>query len=269
MRMNRTFTMQTLAGLTLGVAFSAQAQVPTGELPEMITDRPDYTESVEVVGRAVIQTEHGITLDREGDVHSLSTPEVLLRIGVSKRVELRFGSDGFLMEHGSEGIFKGRADTEIGAKIAIFEQKGRFRPAFSIIPILSLPSRDEHFSSSGYDPTVKLAWSRDLPAGFSLGGNVNFSSLTESEGRFLQTAASWSLGHDLPAGFGAYWEVFGFSPWEKGGKASWIANSGITHGLGKNAQIDVRGGKRMTEAGPNWFAGVGFAVRRPTHWFAR
>ena len=132
-----------------------------------------------------------------------------------------------------------------------------------------MPSHNEHFSSSGYDPAIKLAWSRDLPAGFSFGGNVNFSSLTENDGRFLQSAASWSLGHDLPAGFGAYWEVFSFSPWEKGGSASWIANSGITHGLGKNAQIDVRGGKRMTEAGPNWFVGVGFAVRRPTHWFAR
>ena len=261
--------MQTLAALLLAVAFSAQAEVPPGALPEMITDRPDYTESVEVVGKAVIQAEHGITLDREGDAHSLSTPEILLRIGVSQRIELRLGTDGFLMEHGSEGIFKGRADTEIGAKIAILEQKGRFRPAFSIIPILSLPSRDEHFSSSGYDPTIKLVWSRDLPAGFSLGGNVNFTSLTENDGRFLQTAASWSLGHDLPAGFGAYWEVFGFSPWERGGKASWIANSGITHGLGKNAQVDVRAGKRITEAGPNCFVGVGFAARLPTHWFAR
>jgi hypothetical protein len=62
--------MQTLATLTLAAAFSAQAEVPNGELPEMITDRPDYTESVEVVGKSVIQTEHGITLEREGDAHT-------------------------------------------------------------------------------------------------------------------------------------------------------------------------------------------------------
>jgi hypothetical protein len=264
MRMIRTF-----ATLTLAVAFSAHAETPKRELPDLITDRPDYTESVEVAGKGIIQTEHGITLDREGDVHSLSTPEMLVRIGLTRRIELRLGSDGFVMERSTAGTFKGRADTEIAAKIAIFEQKGRFRPGFSIIPLLSLPSRNEHFSSLGYDPTIKLAWSRDLPKGFSLGGNLNYSSLTENNGRFLQTAASWSLGHDLKAGFGAYWEVFGFSPWEKGGKVSWIANSGITHGVGKNAQIDVRAGKRMTEVGPNWFVGVGFAVRRPTHWFAR
>lgn len=62
--------MQTLATLTLAAAFSVQAEVPNGELPEMITDRPDYTESVEVVGKSVIQTEHGITLEREGDAHT-------------------------------------------------------------------------------------------------------------------------------------------------------------------------------------------------------
>jgi hypothetical protein len=268
MRAILTFSAQSLAALTICVTLAAQTDKPTRELPELVPDRPDYTESVEVVGPGVIQTEHGITFDRQGDARNLTAPELLMRIGLTKRIELRLGSDGFLMEKSAAGTSKGPADTEIAAKINIFRQN-HFHPGFAIIPLVSLPSRDQRFSSLGYDPTIKLAWDKDLAAGFSVGGNVNFSSITAAEGRFLQRAASWSFGHDLPAGFGAYWEVFGVSPWEKGGQAAWIANTGVSHGVGRNAQIDARVGKRMSEAGPNWFVGIGFAMRRPTRWFAR
>jgi hypothetical protein len=125
------------------------------------------------------------------------------------------------------------------------------------------------FSSGDWDPTLKLALGKDLPKGFSLGGNVNLSSLTTPDGRFFQTAFSASLGRSLGRGFGGYWEVFGFSPWDKGSSAAWLANTGVTRSLGRKAQADIRVGKRLSEAGPNWFWGVGLAVRQPTGLFSR
>ena len=256
-------------GLRILAAVAMCAPLPAEtELPELVPDRPEYTDAVEVVGPGVIQTEHGITLERNQDIRSLSTPELLLRIGLTKRIELRFGSEGFLMEKSAAGTAEGRSDTEIGAKINLFKES-HFRPGFSIIPSVFVPSGDRRFSSLGYDPSVRLAWEKNVPAGFALGGNETFSSLSSGEGRFIQRATSGSVGHNLPAGFGAFWEVFGFSPWEKGGKAAWSASSGVTHGIGKNAQVDVRVGKRISAIGPNWFVGVGFTIRRPIHSFVR
>ena len=230
-------------------------------LPELVTDRPDFTEATEVVGAGVAQVEVGFTLDREGAFRHLSGPELLLRSGISKRLEFRFGGDGFLAQAGDgEKWQKGHSDTELGLKISIWKQR-HYLPAFSIIPMISTPTGSHLFSSGSYDPTLKLAFSGDLPHGFSLGGNVNFSSLDSESGRTLQKAFSASLGHSIGAGFDAYWEIYGFSPWDETG-AAWIANTGIARGVGTNAQWDLRVGKKITEAGPDWFVGAGFAFRR-------
>ena len=260
-------SVRILAALTLCAPLWAQTEDQTQALPDLIADRPEYSDVVEVVGPEIIQTEHGITLERNQGAHSLSTPELLLRIGLTKRIELRFGSAGFLMEKSAAGTAEGRADTEIGAKINLFKEH-HLRPGFSIIPSVFVPSGDQRFSSLGYDPSLRLAWEKNVPEGFALGGNVTFSSLTTGEGRFLQRAVSGSAGHSLPAGFAGFWEVLGFFPWEKGGKAAWSASAGVTHGLGKNAQVDARVGKRISEVGPNWFVGMGFAIRGQVHWFA-
>jgi hypothetical protein len=268
MRTVLSSSVRILAALTICGSLRAQTEKPTLELPGLIADRPEYTDVVEVVGPGVIQTEHGITLERNGGVRSLTTPELLLRIGLTKRIELRLGSAGFLMEKSAAGTAEGRSGSEIGAKINLFEET-HFAPGLSIIPSIFLPSGDRRFSSLGYDPGVRLALEKNVPAGFTLGGNVTVSSLTSEEGRFFQRAASGSAGHNLAGGFAGFTEVFGFLPGEKGGKPAWSALAGVTHGIGKNAEVDARVGKQLSEIGPNWFVGVGFAVRRPLPWFTR
>ena len=233
------------------------------ELPEMVTDRPDYTESTQVVGKGVVQVENGFTVERSQGGSSLAGPELLMRVGMTKRLELRVGGDGFLSQRmpGAEKIV-GYSDVELAVKILLVEQ-GRRRPALALIPLLSLPLGNAEFSSGTYDPTLKVALGKDLTQGFSLGGNINFSSISTPDGRFLQTAFSASLGHSLGRGYSGYWEIFGFTPWEKNGSAAWIANTGITRSIGRNAQVDVRVGKRLTDCGPGWFWGAGMAFRQP------
>jgi hypothetical protein len=239
------------------------------DLPELVTDRPDYTESTDIVGKGVFQLESGFTVERSQGGSSLSGPELLMRVGLSKRLELRLGGDGFLRERTPGGErTTGRSDFDLALKIRLFDQ-GRHRPAISLIPILSAPVGSAYFSSGGYDPTLKVLLSKDLAKGFSLGGNVNFSSLSTPQGRFRQTAWSASLGHEIGGGFGAYWEMFGFAPWDKDASAAWIANTGISRSIGKNMQVDVRVGKRLTDSGPNWFWGMGMAVRQPAWGFFR
>jgi hypothetical protein len=231
------------------------------------TDRPDFTESDVVIGKGVIQFETGITVERERGGNSLTLPEVLLRIGIGKRLELRFGGDGFLVDHGSgAGSTRGHSDTEVAAKIGILKQ-GPHTPAISLIPILSVPSGSKDFSSGGYDPTLKLALGKDLRKGFYVGGNVNFSSRSGPGGRFFQNAMSLSLDHELGHHFGAFWEVFGFQALEKGGPAAFIADTGVTRDINKNTQIDLRVGRRLSAAGPGLYWGMGIVVRQTPNWF--
>ena len=118
------------------------------------------------------------------------------------------------------------------------------------------------FTSGGYDPTIKVALGKDARNGFYVGGNLNFTSRSGIGGRFLQTAASISVDHELGKGFGAFWEVFGFNRLEKGGSTAWVGDVGVTRDLNRNAQMDVRVGRRLTAAGPGLYWGVGFVFRQ-------
>ncbi|MCZ6506947.1 MAG: hypothetical protein O7A04_02700, partial [Acidobacteria bacterium] len=64
----------------------------TGRAQELITDRPDFTESAVVVPAGSIQIEGGLTwVDDGGSQGTLSGPEILLRWGLGDRFELRIG----------------------------------------------------------------------------------------------------------------------------------------------------------------------------------
>lgn len=245
-----------------------------GELPELVSDRPDFTESAEVVGKGIMQTESGFARESIGGdapERSITGPFPLFRIGVSKRVELRFGSDGYTWQRfrTAEGEQKlwGVSDQSFGAKVKLFDAKG-WRPDFAVIAAVSAPIGHRDFTSGGYDPEVKLCWAHDMPAGFALSGNFNFSSATDPLGRLFQRAMSASAGHDLVAGFAGYWEYYNISLDRDAGSAS-IFNSGVTHMIGKNAQLDFSVGKTVTGNLPSWFVSGGIVVRSPLGLFGR
>lgn len=231
---------------------------------DLVTDRPDFTESSEVVGTGRVQFETGLSIEADGQgpdhVRDLTLPSSLVRIGLSSRVELRLSSDGFTSERQGPAGIRGLSDVEVGAKVKLLQQD---RAGFdmAIIPMASLPTGAASFSEGVVVPTLKLTWARSLPAGVDLSGNYNMTSAPDQEGRYLQQAVSLSMAHDLPRGFGGYFEAYGFTPMGPGQASGWTLNGGVSHALGANAQLDVEAGRGVTADAPDWFVGFGFAVR--------
>lgn len=270
--MTATRTLASLAVFLLMCASAVFAQTSqstpratTADTPGLVTDRPDFTESSEVVGRRTVQLETGFTLesDRSGGVgnRSISTPAVLVRIGVGSRLELRLGGDGFL--HGwtpgaESSSVSGHSDLEFGAKLKVLAVEAL---DLAVIPIVSIPTHDDRYSSGTFDPTVKITWATTLPRDFGLSGNVNVSRPSDPQGRFTQQAISVSLAHDLARGWGGYWEAYAFTPKERGLGAGWTVNTGVTRSLGDDIQLDVEVGRGVTSEAPDWFVGFGFVVR--------
>jgi hypothetical protein len=234
---------------------------------ELETDRPDITEGSRVVGAGLWQLETGILFQSDSadpvTAHDTSLPNVLMRIGVSPRLELRIGGEGFLAESLStpgSAMTTGASDLELGLKYKILDQS-RAGVDFAVIPIVSIPTGSDGFTSGGVDPTVKFAVARDLPRGFGLGGNLIVASVTEDSHRFTQTSVSASLAHGLGAGWAGFWELYGASALSRDGGRAWLFDTGVTHTFGKNVQIDVSVGRGLTTDAPDWFLGAGFAVR--------
>lgn len=254
--------------LMVVVLWSRLAVAQTTDVGELVTDRPDFTESSVVVGPGMMQLETGSSLefDGSGDGRSrtLTTPLALMRMGISKTVELRFSSDGDIFTAFGQGPSRvttnGLADIEVGAKWVFLDRKEQTF-AMAMIPMVSVPLGSSVASSGYWDPMVKLTWAKSLSRGFELSGNYNVARLGDDLGRYTEQAHSVSLAHDLVGGWGMYWEGYGFVTTGRPVGQAWTVNSGVTHGLGANAQFDVEVGRGVTAAAPDWFIGVGMGIR--------
>jgi len=251
--------------LLVGGANGAWAQTDVGEL---VTDRPDFTESSLVVAPRVLQVEMGsaFEVDGRGDDRNrtFTTPLALMRLGLGRNLEFRLSGDGDILASSGRGpgrvSVSGGSDVELGMKWTFYQNPSNGF-ALGIIPMLSLPVGSAAMTSGTYDPTVKFTWARDLPAGLGLSGNVNVSRLSDVDGRFTEQAYSLSLGHGLTGNWAAYWETYGFvTPGRDGGQA-WTVNGGVTRAIGGNLQVDVEAGRGVTAAAPDWFVSFGMAVR--------
>lgn len=254
--------MRRLRVLRLAAAGYLIAAAPLlhGQADEISTDRPDYTESTDTVGRGMVQLEGGALWTEQGPTHTLTVPDGLLRIGLARRLELRLSSDGFVREsvrgNGTWEHNSGGSDLAIGAKLALLGER-RLLPALSVIAALSMPVGSERFSSGGYDPFFKLCWSKSLPKGFDAGGNVVVQLDTAGPGTLVERAVSLSVGHRVFGGLRGFWEVYRTWP------GAVIADTGLSKVLGKNVEVDVLVGHTVAARTPGWFAGAGFAIRSP------
>ena len=220
------------AALVLTLPALCAAQGPTAT-PELITDRPGFGESSAVVGSGTFQVETGLVVARADHDHARDTTgQVMLRAGLASRAELRFAVDGH--------------DAEVGGKVKLLDA-GRAGIDLAIIPYLSR------------DPGFKVTGGRGLPHGFELSGTFNATDGRTDSGRAWQHEISLSLDHALSAHLGAYGEVDG--GWAGHGCACSV-DGGITIGVGPHGQFDVEAGHRVHGEAQDWFAGVGFAVRR-------
>ncbi len=246
--------------LLVPVLMAATALLLHAQTDEISTDRPDYTESTDTVGRGIGQFEGGVEWTSQAPSHTLRVPNALLRIGIAGRVELRLASDGFVREsvlvNGTREPNSGGADLAVGAKVALTGEK-RLMPALSVIGALSFPVGSERFSSGGYDPFFKVCWSKSLPKAFDAGGNVVVQMATAGPGTSVEQTVSLSVGHKLFGGVRGFWEVYRMAPHE----AQTIADTGLSKVLGKNVEIDVSVGHTLLAQRSSWFIGAGFAIR--------
>lgn len=171
---------------------------------ELVTDRPDFTESTEVAPKGWLQWESGVQFDKAGDAKGYISGAPLLRFGIAKRFELRLSTDGMVGERDARApMRRGLADAGVGFKYKLRDES-KWLPAFSVIPAVSLPMGHRAFTSSRADPGVKFAVAKDVSAGFELSSNFNFNAPSDGDGRYHQNAATISVGHGFGERFAGY-----------------------------------------------------------------
>ena len=245
-----------LAAATLAGAVGAGAQSP-----ELVTDRPDQTESATVVPRGLLQVETGYLFARDGGVDSFAVPGTLFRIGLGGRTELRLGHAGVM---GAQGR-RGAGDSEIGTKVNLIPQADGWRPELALLGGLSLPTGGRGFSSGGTDPSFLVAFAHGLGPGISLGYNAGaaWDSSPDRADRAASVVYSLALGIGLTDRLGAFIEVFGDRQVTDEVAAAVSADAGLTFLLTDILQFDVSVGRGLRGPADDLFVGTGLSVRLP------
>ena len=263
-----------LSTLTTCFAQGQRAPDSTNTL-ELVTDRPDQTESTSVIPPAYLQLETGWTVTHdEGDALSIKTHELpgsLLRIGVVNRLELRIGWKGGIWETtrelGQKTKSSGHGDAEIGFKFYLREEEG-WIPETALLTGVSLPVGQKALSSHRLDPAFRVLLSHHLSDRISLGYNLGASWESQLEQNGDRDTHSFfnytvAMGIAITDRVGSFVELFGDIPLDAVGKPKNYFDGGFTYLVQKNLQLDFAAGLGLSADADDWFLGLGFSVRLP------
>ncbi|MDY0745734.1 transporter [Paucibacter sp. R3-3] len=139
----------------------------------IVTDRPDFVESSDVVGKGRFQLETSVSAERSKvdglHVRSISTP-TLLRLGVGDTLELRMETDGWMRETSSGVSEHGMNDISVGTKWHVLDgDESSNRPSVAWLLHFDLATGSRAFRGQGTRPSLRLTAEWDLPDGYGLG----------------------------------------------------------------------------------------------------
>lgn len=228
-----------------------------GAQEPLVTDRPDFTESATSVVPGRVQLEGGWMFEDAGAVESHTLGEILFRIGILPRTELRVGLNSFVTVDGPAGDPSGLEDVSIGTKIELVDGLGA-RPGTAILLGTTVPTGDGDVADEEWQPEAILALAWDLSGRVGLGANVGWTYAGTDDDRFHEGKGSLALGIALDDRVGVFAEGFGFVS-EEDDPA--FADAGVTLLFGDDFQLDGRVGAGLNDEASDWFVGLG-ATRR-------
>lgn len=234
--------------------------------PELVTDRPDQTESAVVVPLHSLQIETGFVreFNKMGNITYVDYAfnSTLLRYGLLKKLELRVGMNylGSRVEDFRSSVSKsGFGALNTGLKYQLLDEEG-LKPGVAFLGNLAFPfSASDEFKSDQIAGGLRVALSQSLSEKFSLGYNLG----TEWDGN--SDAAAWfysvSLGIGLTDKLGMFAESYGFLL--KDMDNNHLLDAGFTFLILPNLQADVSGGFGLNKSAIDNFISLGFSLRIP------
>ena len=230
-------------------------QTPTSE--EIVTDRPDVTEASTVIPVGSVQSESGLTWTGDHGSSTIGLPETLFRMGLWERTEVRFGAPDYLYRLDGQRTPAGFGDTSIGLKQQIGPLPGGVDLA--VIVAFSVPTGADSVSSHGFDPVVKLPWSRDLKDGWSVGGMQSIFYETDDHRRKVIWEPTFYLAREIAKHSDVFVEYAGDYPRGEGSRQ--VLHFGTAYRITSLQQIDFHFGFGLSHAAPSKFFAAGYSFR--------
>ncbi len=209
---------------------------------QIVTDRPDQTESSSTVGAKNLQIETGVLLGFEGEnepsTQQILAPTTLFRYGLNDKFELRFVSQFESIKVGADR-FQGIADSEIGFKVELGSNE---KTEIAFLSHLVLPLGTEELTGNRFGTVNKLSISHGFNENVGLGYNIGYDYFGEGDGSLTYSLA---LGVTVNEKVGIYVEPYG----ELVDFDKHISNfdAGFTYLINENVQLDFSFGVGLNQ----------------------
>jgi Putative MetA-pathway of phenol degradation len=255
-----------LSQLCALLAFSTPA-LAQQSAPPLSSNRPGISESEALLVTRAFQLESGFTFAEFGEEgerqRQVDFPEATLRFGLSPRLELFANGSNLVWNRtsstgGASIAATHGTDLSLNAKLGLLSEDAN-RLTLSAAMGLSIPVGSEGESSDGYDPSLRLLWSKALPDDFGIAGNLNIASTT-SDGRRDATGSA-SLGVGRPIAKSTSWFVELFGDFIKGDQAEWQLDGGVAIAATRDMQFDISAGRTLQSGPSAWFFAAGITLR--------
>ena len=258
--MKKTFTILTI----LFTGFHVLAQEET---LEMITDRPDATESPTTVPKGFLQLETGAFYDSfEEDTIKTETVGYntsLFRYGLFDNFELRLGFNFeetrfSVNDVEDDNVASGFSHLLFGFKVAVLDEKG-WVPEIGVLGHLYLPfTAGEDYKPETTGADFRFSFAHTLSEKSSIGYNLGAQWGNDSpEIAYVYTL---SYGYSVLDTLGIYAEIYGDLP--ENSQANHFWDAGLTYAIKPNIQLDATVGKSITK-GQDLLLSAGVTVRIP------
>ena len=213
---------------------------------QLITDRPNQTDTSVIINTGDIQIETGISLQEiETNISSL------IRIGIMSGFELRINANYLINDQISFQRKSSFSDFVLGSKFKIFNSD-KSKAKISFLSNISIPTAPEIFSFNEYGFLNKILISHDFKSNSQIISNLGYSKFTNYQGQYIYSLV---YGKRLES-FSIFFELFGDS---NSNFTNLNFDSGLTYLLDSDNQFDLSIGKGLDN--DLFFVKLGFSFR--------
>jgi hypothetical protein len=235
---------------------SAKADSCPSIKDEIITDRPDVTNSSVVIPAGSLQIENGVNLSaRDGD-RVIDGTNTRLRFGMANCLEFLVDTPTYFA-NASNPQSSGFSDIAPALKWQISPVPGKVD--LSAVFGVALPTGTANIAGPGTQPYLQFPWSWELRSGWGLSGMFTEFFRPSDPISKRVTEATFAIEKQVTERASLFVEYVGDYP--ASGGAAQLLNSGGLYRLGPNQQLDFHVALGLNHNAPSYIVGVGYSVR--------